>query len=369
MNMLNTIRSYVYSIFDAIADPEERRAAYIHSFGVAQCCALLAAKRGLDAELASAIGLLHDVYSYKTGHKRLHGPDGAEMLRVAFKYALRGVFSDGEQTIVKSAVHHHSDKAHVHDAYDELLKDCDVLQHYLFDVSSDEFAGPRLTNVGRELSVAVPQRPARALLYTRSTEFGRAALADIAEDLAGRQIVGERSNAEYTRVIRYFPEDSAFDELRHAWCAAFVYHCCQEAGLKLPLRAPHTARMLADTRFACVVAWYEWGARKGYLHYEKDGFDPLRGDIVIYNGIIPPERKPPDGAWCDHIGIVLACGADALTAAEGNRDHTNASGIVTRQRDQTIGCYLRIPENCVYDDWKVDFKSGEIRMEEYGGDP
>ena len=53
---LGRVRAYVNSIFDPIEDADEKRAAYIHSYGVSHCCALLAMKRGLDVELASVIG-------------------------------------------------------------------------------------------------------------------------------------------------------------------------------------------------------------------------------------------------------------------------------------------------------------------------
>jgi len=82
------VRAYVNGIFDRIENAEEKRAAYIHSYGVSHCCSLLAIKRGLDLELAAIIGLLHDVYSYKTGVITWHSQNGAEMVRVAFKNVL-----------------------------------------------------------------------------------------------------------------------------------------------------------------------------------------------------------------------------------------------------------------------------------------
>lgn len=54
------------------------------------------------------------------------------MVRVAFKRELVNVFSEDERKIILSAIFHHSDKKHIHDEYDELLKDADVLQHFLF---------------------------------------------------------------------------------------------------------------------------------------------------------------------------------------------------------------------------------------------
>ena len=132
---LGRVRAYVNSIFDPVEDADEKRAAYIHSYGVSHCCALFAMKRGLDLELASVIGLLHDVYSYKTGVIAWHAQNGAEMVRVAFKYSLADLFTDEEQTIIKSAIYHHANKDIVHDEYDEMLKDSDILQRISFDHS------------------------------------------------------------------------------------------------------------------------------------------------------------------------------------------------------------------------------------------
>ena len=161
------------------------------------------------------------------------------------------------------------------------------------------------------------------------------------------------------RIIRYFPEDSAFDELKNAWCAAFVYHCALEAGLVLPIRTPHNAKELADYRFACVQGWYEWGCSNGFCR-NADG-DFKRGDIVIYNNIIPKANKAENSSWCDHIGIILSGDNEKLIVAEGNADNKNISGIITRPRDKTIGCFLRITEDYRYDGGNTDFKTGVIK--------
>ena len=108
INRVDSIRTYIDNIFDHIEDVGQRRAAYIHSYGVSHCCALLATKRGLNVELATNIGLLHDVYSYKTGFATWHSHNGAEMVRVAFKYSISNLFSNIEQKIIKSAIFHHS---------------------------------------------------------------------------------------------------------------------------------------------------------------------------------------------------------------------------------------------------------------------
>ena len=362
---LNDVRAYVDDIFDRIEDSGEKRAAYIHSYGVSQCCALLAAKRGLDLELAAVIGLLHDVYAYKTGFHALHAHNGAEMVRVAFKYGLNGLFSQEEQIIIKSAIYHHSDKDHVHDEYDELLKDSDILQHSAFDAIYGQAYGQRLFHVAKELALPPPDITVLPNEKTGASLFDRSRVGDIAETLAKRKIAGEKSDANFMKIIRYFPEKTAFAELKNAWCAAFVYHCCLEAGLALPIRVPHNAKKTANGRFACVAAWYEWGMENGFCRFEKDGFVPERGDIVVYNNIIPKEDKPEGGAWCDHIGIVIFRDNDGMMVAEGNAGNKNASDIIRRRHGGAVGCYIRIPEDYAYGGWKVDFKTGETRIAHY----
>lgn len=363
MNSIRAVQAYVNAVLDQMTDPEERRVACVHCYSVAQNCAMLALKRGLNADLATAMGLLHDIYCCKTGvMNALHGPNGAEMVRVAFRYELAGIFTDEEQTVIKAALYHHSDKTHVHDAYDELLKDCDLLQHFLFDVSAYRYKSDRLPRVMLELGLGQPEWTGWTMPGSATSPYCPSRLADIAEELARKAIVGERTDADFMRIIRYFPEASAFGELTSAWCAAFVYHCCLEAGLELPIRTIHTAGKVAPCRLACVAAWYEWGTEHGFCHTESEGFVPERGDIVIYDNIIPPEDKPAGGPWYDHIGIVVCRDGGNLAVAEGNIGNKNVSGIVPRKRGENIGCYLRIPEGFADDGWKTDFKSGVTRI-------
>ena len=305
---LECVREYVNGIFDGIEDAETKGAAYVHSYGVSQCCALLALKRGLNVELATAIGLLHDVYSYKTGCTALHSHNGAEMVRVAFKHGLRDLFAEDEQTIIKSAIYHHSDKDHVHDEYDELLKDSDILQHLSFDATYGSIYVPRLLHTVKELALPAPNITLLTKEKAAVSLFDPVCAGDVAEALAGKRVTGERHDPDYMKIVRYFPEDSAPDEFKNGWCAAFVYHCCLEAGLLLPIRVGHTAMKMANSRLGGVRGWYEWGMENGFCRSEQDGFAPERGDIVIYDNVIPAENKHPNGARYDHMGITASVG-------------------------------------------------------------
>lgn len=63
MNRIEILRQYIDNMIFNMSDDEERRCAYVHLYGVAQYCALIALKRGENAELAIMAGMLHDVYS------------------------------------------------------------------------------------------------------------------------------------------------------------------------------------------------------------------------------------------------------------------------------------------------------------------
>ena len=105
---------------------------FIHLYGVSNFCVLLALKRGLDPELAATCGMLHDIYQITDGILEQHGVKGAEKAR--FLLEDMGQYSDDEIGIITTAISRHSKKRKIHDgAYDELLKDADVLSHCLYD--------------------------------------------------------------------------------------------------------------------------------------------------------------------------------------------------------------------------------------------
>lgn len=103
----------------------------------------------------------------------------------------------------------------------------------------------------------------------------------------------------------------------------------------------------------------------GFCYFKKDGFIPERGDILVYNNIIPNEDKPENNVWYDHMGIVISFDGDSMMVAEGNAGNKNVSDIIKRKYDDTIGCCIRIPKNYLYDGWKTDYKTGEVRILKY----
>ena len=108
-----------------------RASGYVHLFGVAQACVMIALKRGEDAELACIAGYLHDIASYTTGDGTAHARRGAEMARKLLKAT--ELFTAEEIEKICVAIMLHSDKGRQDDSFSEILKDADVMQHFLFN--------------------------------------------------------------------------------------------------------------------------------------------------------------------------------------------------------------------------------------------
>ena len=153
MNRVESVRQVIDEILRRQPDVEERRCGFVHLYGVAQACAMLALWRGLDPELCTIAGMLHDIWSYKSGDPTDHAKLGSvEAQRIMSEL---GCFSEAETATVGAAIAHHSDKDEVHSDFDELLKDADVLQHHLYNTSFEplQHMKPRLAAILDELGV------------------------------------------------------------------------------------------------------------------------------------------------------------------------------------------------------------------------
>ena len=151
MDRLELVRKEIDEILLNQSDVELRRRGYVHLYGVAQNCSILAIKRGLDIELCSIMGMLHDIYTYKYGYVKEHGllgvPDAEKILRKI------NTFTDEEIQIIKYAITYHSDKKTKHDQYSELLKDADVLQNSLYNTSFEIKHVKRLKKIFKSFGV------------------------------------------------------------------------------------------------------------------------------------------------------------------------------------------------------------------------
>jgi len=153
MNRLELVKNELDTILLNQENVNVRPDGYIHLYGVAQNCSLLAIKRKLNVELSTIIGLLHDIYTYKIGYSKDHAMLGA----IEAETFLRDleIFKDEEIEIIKTAISHHSDKKIIHDDYSELLKDADVLQNSLYSTSFEVKHRKRLKKAFKNLGIKI----------------------------------------------------------------------------------------------------------------------------------------------------------------------------------------------------------------------
>jgi uncharacterized protein len=105
-----------------------------HMYGVAHFCNLLAMRRGLDQELATTIGAIHDI-DYMTGRGLdNHAPKAAEQAREVLRSM--NASSEDEIDVIYTAILMHDDIGEIHGVYDELLKDADIMDHILLNPGS-----------------------------------------------------------------------------------------------------------------------------------------------------------------------------------------------------------------------------------------
>jgi HD superfamily phosphodiesterase len=130
-NRIERLRKYIDDILLNMKDTEERRCGYLHLYGVSQSCAMIALKRNQDVELATMAGMLHDLHSYKAMKTENHAEHGAVLARQILEEL--SLTTANETDLICSAIRNHSSKAIIHSAFDEVLKDADVLQHCLYN--------------------------------------------------------------------------------------------------------------------------------------------------------------------------------------------------------------------------------------------
>lgn len=131
MNRIEILRKHIDEILLGMTDVEERRCAYLHLYGVAQSCTLIALKRGENAELAAMAGMLHDIYSYAKMDSKDHAHKGAILAGEIL--ALLRITNDDENKMICDAIYNHSEKGVVHSDFNEVLIDGDVFQHCLYN--------------------------------------------------------------------------------------------------------------------------------------------------------------------------------------------------------------------------------------------
>ena len=158
MGRIWELHKYINTIFTRI---NEMPPVYIHMLGVSQACALIAVKRGENAELATMAGLLHDIASLRNNDVepyKVHGLTPQNHAEIGAEIAMSillelNLTSEQENKIICGAIKKHSDKDNIDTPFDEVLKDADVLAHGFFDVTSKNFRGYRWDKICQELGI------------------------------------------------------------------------------------------------------------------------------------------------------------------------------------------------------------------------
>ncbi|WP_208643777.1 CHAP domain-containing protein [Paenibacillus barcinonensis] len=266
------------------------------------------------------------------------------------------LWSDEELSIMLQAIFYQEACRQIQEPYEEILKDAVLLQKVFSPAEQyiTQTEKGRLDQVLQELgmtnefeieNVGMNTEAGTGIVQHRQ-ERRRLKLAECAERLAKQEIIGSSEDERFREICRYWPDSNIYTVLKANWCAAFVYHCCMQVGIRLPIRYPNQTYRLAG-----VGAWLDWSRlpEMGFFHEDRQGgFEPERGDLVVYEKLLTDDSH-------DHIGIVLSCEGDHLIVAEGNVDNLNYSGIVHRSREYCILGYIRIS-----DDYRFDFH-GEYR--------
>jgi len=131
MSRIEVLRKYIDGVLVNMTDVVERRCAYVHLYGVAQSCSLVALKRGENVELAVMAGMLHDIYSYAKMDTVDHAHKSAALAREIL--ARLQLTNDDETKIIYDAIYTHSDKELTHSPFDEVVKDADTFQSWLYN--------------------------------------------------------------------------------------------------------------------------------------------------------------------------------------------------------------------------------------------
>ncbi len=127
MDRVSEIEAFVFGRFNEIDDVKWRTRALYHSHAVSLICALLAGKRGLDAETAAIAGLLHDFYACERRDYADHAHAGAGRAREILESL--GLTAPEENDLICGAICRHDDLTFVDGPMDELLKDADLIDN------------------------------------------------------------------------------------------------------------------------------------------------------------------------------------------------------------------------------------------------
>lgn len=132
MKRYERVKDHVYGQFNTIYNELLRTNAMVHTTTVDNCITLLAISRGINIEIAKICALLHDYsqYAENCGHA-----DHARMSSIHAHNFLTAseLFKISEIDEICYAISQHSKKSQYDSPLCEVLKDADVLAHFLED--------------------------------------------------------------------------------------------------------------------------------------------------------------------------------------------------------------------------------------------
>jgi len=144
MNRVEKLREHVDEILLNKNNDHDRRMAYVHLYGVAQACAMIAKKRKVDIELAIMAGMLHDLYTYKRKDEVRHL--GMEAIQEVIKnhrlngttwlheiLSKWGLTTDEETKILCDAIQGGASKDKKTLELEEVVNDANVLWFYFYN--------------------------------------------------------------------------------------------------------------------------------------------------------------------------------------------------------------------------------------------
>jgi putative nucleotidyltransferase with HDIG domain len=161
MNDMNRIRILWDKIDETLKRSGEIPPVYYHILQVSQLCTLIALKRGINAELATMAGALHDIaslrnhdiepYKVKGLTSQNHAQLGSEIANEILEEL--NITTPDENLIICTAIHKHSDKNIIDSEFDEIIKDADVFAHGL----NFDFRGTRWDKLCDEFGIQNPR--------------------------------------------------------------------------------------------------------------------------------------------------------------------------------------------------------------------
>lgn len=123
-----------------------------HIMGTLHLATLLAERRGVDRELATAAMLLHDIGRAATGRVEGHAQVGAELAR---EILTEGGFTPEETAAVCQAIETHILKGETGTPLEEVVRDADVLEVYLSGGTLSPVFSSRVQKMKQELGFII----------------------------------------------------------------------------------------------------------------------------------------------------------------------------------------------------------------------